>query len=63
MDDTEIAHKMAPFFLLINYFHRFQKYFHNKSLILKTPGSTCHHTNINAERAKDLHLTWMTRFG
>lgn len=21
MDDTGIAHKMAPFFLLINYFH------------------------------------------
>ena len=38
------------------------KIFPKEIIEIKTPGSTCQHTNINAERAKYLHLTWMTRF-
>lgn len=50
-----MAHKVALFYLLINYFHRFKKYYHQK-LWDNHFRSTPTVRNVKAENSKDLSI-------
>lgn len=55
MNDTRMAHKVALFYLLINYFHRFEKYYH-QNLWDNHFRSTPTVTNVKAKNSKDLSI-------